>query len=113
MIILPSRLVKEVYSLPETTIEIHATHDETIQTKWTVWDGGVADNDLQINVVRHQITRNLEHLTPLMAEELRRRSDHWWGGTGDAKEWKEVSLGLLFGAHSRSEQWYFLWDTAL
>jgi len=102
MIILPPRLIKKVYSLPESTLDIHATQSETIQTKWTVWDKEVADNDFQINVVRHQITRNLEHLTPLMAEELDRGFDRWWGGQGDT-EWKEVKvwdacLKLIAGA---------------
>ncbi|KAI4691365.1 uncharacterized protein J4E84_003658 [Alternaria hordeiaustralica] len=102
MIILPPRLIKKVYSLPESTLDIHATQSETIQTKWTVWDKEVADNDFQINVVRHQITRNLEHLTPLMADELDRGFERWWGGKGDT-EWKEVAvwdacLKLIAGA---------------
>lgn len=103
MIILPPRLIKAVYSLPETTLDIHATQNETIQTKWTVWDKEVADNDFQINVVRHQITRNLETLTPLMAEEIERGFDRWWGGANDPREWKEVKvwddcLKLIAGA---------------
>ncbi|CAN9385110.1 cytochrome P450 [Alternaria alternata] len=102
MIILPPRLIKKVYSLPESTLDIHATQSETIQTKWTVWDKEVADNDFQINVVRHQITRNLEHLTPLMADELDRGFERWWGGKDDT-EWKEVAvwdacLKLIAGA---------------
>ena len=102
MIILPPRLIKKVYSLPESTLDIHATQSETIQTKWTVWDKEVADNDFQINVVRHQITRNLEHLTPLMADELDRGFDRWWGEKGDTT-WKEVKvwdacLKLIAGA---------------
>lgn len=102
MIILPPRLIKAVYSLPESVLDIHATQSETIQTKWTVWDKEVADNDFQINVVRHQITRNLETLTPLMADELERGFDRWWGSEVDG-EWKEVKvwdacLKLIAGA---------------
>jgi hypothetical protein len=106
MIILPPRLIKAVYSLPETMLDIHATQSETIQTKWTVWDKEVADNDFQINVVRNQITRNLETLTPLMADELKRGFERWWGGDvlgGGVGEWKEVKvwdacLKLIAGA---------------
>jgi hypothetical protein len=106
MIILPPRLIKAVYSLPETTLDIHATQSETIQTKWTVWDKEVADNDFQINVVRHQITRNLDILTPLMADELNRGFEKYWGGQvpdGGVGEWKEVKvwdacLKLIAGA---------------
>ncbi|KAH7072741.1 ent-kaurene oxidase [Paraphoma chrysanthemicola] len=106
MIILPPRLIKAVYSLPESILDIHATQSETIQTKWTVWDKEVADNDFQINVVRNQITRNLETLTPLMADELKRGFDLWWGGEvtdGGVGEWKEVKvwdacLKLIAGA---------------
>jgi hypothetical protein len=106
MIILPPRLIKAVYSLPESTLDIHATQSETIQTKWTVWDKEVADNDFQINVVRNQITRNLETLTPLMADELKRGFERWWGEDvvgGDVGEWKEVKvwdacLKLIAGA---------------
>jgi hypothetical protein len=102
MIILPPRLIKVVYGLPESTLDIHTTQSETIQTKWTVWDREVADNDFQINVVRNQITRNLEHLTPLMADELSRGFDRWWGAEADG-EWKEVKvwdacLKLIAGA---------------
>jgi hypothetical protein len=106
MIILPPRLIKAVYSLPESVLDIHATQSETIQTKWTVWDREVADNDFQINVVRNQITRNLETLTPLMADELERGFQRWWGGDvmdGGAGEWREVKvwdacLKLIAGA---------------
>jgi cytochrome P450 len=71
-----------------------------------VWDKEVADNDFQINVVRNQITRNLETLTPLMADELARGFDRWWGGEvadGGVGEWKEVKvwdacLKLIAGA---------------
>ncbi|KAI1120267.1 ent-kaurene oxidase [Nemania abortiva] len=90
MIVIPPRQIKNLYDLPESVLDIHATQNVTIQTRWTIKDQEVADNDFQISVVRHQITRNLATLTPVIATELKLGFERWWGL--DTTHWKEVKI---------------------
>ncbi|KAK2745533.1 hypothetical protein FQN57_003658 [Myotisia sp. PD_48] len=100
MVIIPPQQIKKVYDLPESILDVHDIQNETIQTRWTVADQEVANNNFQINVIRNQITRNLKHLTPMIATELEYGFERWWG-TGT--EWKEINvwescLQLIAGA---------------
>lgn len=100
MVILPPRQIQNIYGFSEDVLDVHKTQKGTIQTKWTVWDQEVADNDLQINVVRHQLTRNLATLTPVIDREIEEGFKKWWGVSN---EWHEVSvwpscLKLIAGA---------------
>ncbi|KAI1778215.1 ent-kaurene oxidase [Hypoxylon cercidicola] len=90
MVVVPPRQIKKLYDLPEDVLDIHTTQNVTIQTRWTIKDQEVADNDFQINVVRHQITRNLGTLTPVIARELKLGFERWWGT--ETQEWKEVKI---------------------
>ena len=90
MVVIPPRQIKILYDLPEEILDIHATQNVTIQTRWTIKDQEVADNDFQINVVRNQITRNLATLTPVIATELKLGFERWWGMDTDG--WKEVKV---------------------
>lgn len=89
MVVLPMRQVKKVYDLPESILDAHTTQNETIQTDWTIWDKEVADNNFQVNVIRHQMTRNLKLLTAPISIEIEEALERWWGS---AEEWKEVPV---------------------
>ncbi|KAF4633233.1 hypothetical protein G7Y89_g4886 [Cudoniella acicularis] len=90
MVIVPPKQIKKLYDLPEDVLDIHAVQNVTIQTRWTIKDQEVADNDFQINVVRNQITRNLGTLTPVIARELVLGFEQWWGV--NTEQWREVKI---------------------
>ncbi|KAI1207437.1 ent-kaurene oxidase [Annulohypoxylon truncatum] len=99
-VIVPPRQLKGIYGLPENVLDVHATQDQTLQSRWTIWDKEVANFGIHISVIRHQLTRNLEILTPTIAAEIELGFKRWWG-TG--KDWKEISvwdtcLKLIAGA---------------
>lgn len=98
---IPPRLIKTLYGLGDDVIDIKTTGNNTIQTRWTIWDDEVSENNFQMNVIRNQITRNLNVLTPPIAEELAKAFDREWGT--DKENWKTVSvwtsaLRLIAGA---------------
>jgi hypothetical protein len=41
LLVFPRDQVKAIYSLPEKTVNVLVTANESIQTKWTVWDDEV------------------------------------------------------------------------
>ncbi|KAI3317912.1 ent-kaurene oxidase [Xylariaceae sp. AK1471] len=101
LLVVPPRQIKRLYGLPENVLDVKTTGNNTIQTRWTVWDDEVAENNFQMNVIRNQITRNLNILTPPIAEELLTGFEREWGN--DMKNWKTVSvwtsaLRLIAGA---------------
>ncbi|KAI0481797.1 ent-kaurene oxidase [Xylaria cf. heliscus] len=101
LLVIPPRQIKRLYGLPENVLDVKTTGNNTIQTRWTVWDDEVAENNFQMNVIRNQITRNLNILTPGISEELVKGFDREWGS--DMKNWKTISvwtsaLRLIAGA---------------
>ncbi|KAK3322934.1 hypothetical protein B0H66DRAFT_602358 [Apodospora peruviana] len=55
-----------------------------------IWNTSVYTPPFQFNVVRHQMTRNLDVLTPVIATELEAAFEQLWGT--DENDWKEVRL---------------------
>jgi hypothetical protein len=100
MVVIPPRQLRKIYNATDTTIDVHDTGNDTLQAYWTIRDPEVYDNNFQMNVIRNQLTRNLDKITPIIATELEHAFDRFWGT--DA-EWKEVSvwdscLKLIAGA---------------
>ena len=89
VIMIPPSQLKKVYGLPERILDVRSTQKSTIQTMYTIGDQDIIENDFQISVIRHQITRNLVHLTPIIATELKVGFDRYWG---DSMEWKELRI---------------------
>jgi hypothetical protein len=101
VLVVPPRHVKSLYSLPEDILEVTLTGNRSIQTDWTIWDDEVANNPFQMNVIRRQLTQNLDVLTPVIAQELQLGFEREWGTSTDT--WKEIhtwasSLSLIAGA---------------
>lgn len=101
LLVIPPRQIQPLYGLPEDVLDVTTTGNNTIQTRWTVWDDEVAENNFQMNVIRNQITRNLNVLTPPIAEELAKGFDREWGT--DKENWRSISvwtsaLRLIAGA---------------
>jgi hypothetical protein len=94
MVIIPPGLLRKVYGASESIIDIHNTGNQTIQTKWTVGDRKIYENPFHLNVIRNQLTRNLDKVTPLLAHELKSAFKRLWGKCDD---WQEV----------------YVWDTCL
>ncbi|RYP70055.1 hypothetical protein DL769_005101 [Monosporascus sp. CRB-8-3] len=90
VVVVPPKQLKQVYSLPLSSLEVYVTQHETIQSRYTISDQRIIKNTLQISVIRNQMTRNLEHLTPLIATELAEGFKQWWGN--DDKEWRELRI---------------------
>lgn len=86
--------------MPESVLDVHATQNQTLQSRWTIGDREVADFRIHINVIRHQLTRGLETLTPIISAEIEHAFRREWG---THTEWSEVSvwdscLRLISGA---------------
>lgn len=86
-VVVPPAQLKQIYGLPETKLDVHASQYETIQAKYTVGDPRVYGNPFHVNVIRNQITRNLDYLTPGIVEELALGFEKHWG---NSTEWKAV-----------------------
>lgn len=94
MVVIPPKLLRKVYGASDCIIDLHNTGNQTIQTKWTIGDSQIYDEKFHMNVIRNQLTRNLDKLTPLLAHELERAFKNYWGKSDD---WQEV----------------YIWDTCL
>ncbi len=90
LLVIPPGHIKQLYSLPESVLDVTRTGNESIQTKWTIWDDEVSENNFQMNVIRKQLTQNLDLLTPTIAEELEQGFERHWGSS--TTEWKEISV---------------------
>ncbi|CAG9998330.1 unnamed protein product [Clonostachys byssicola] len=101
VVIVPPKQLKKVYNQPLSVLDVYVTQNQTIQTKYTISEQDIVKNSFQISVIRHQMTRNLEHLTPLIATELKVGFEEWWGtdqvGWRDLRIW-DTSLKLIAGA---------------
>ncbi|KAH6623222.1 cytochrome P450 [Chaetomium tenue] len=100
VVIVPPKQIKKVYGLPEHVIDMWNTSNDTIQSKYTISDQDIVNHPFQINVIRNQMTRNLDILTPAISTELEAAFERLWG-TGD--EWREFRtwencLALIAGA---------------
>ncbi|KAH6664561.1 cytochrome P450 [Halenospora varia] len=100
VVMIPPKQLKKVYGLPESILDVYWTQNDTIQTKYTIGDQDIIKNGFQMSVIRNQITRNLAHLTPVIATELKEGFNRYWG---DTTEWKELRiwdscLKLIVGA---------------
>ncbi|RYP59543.1 hypothetical protein DL769_008485 [Monosporascus sp. CRB-8-3] len=101
LLVVPPRQIKYIYSLPETVLDVLVTANESIQTKWTVWDNEVDGKPFHMDVIRNQITRNLGLLTPPIATELDIAFEREWGTS--TIEWKMIdpwpsALKIVAGA---------------
>ncbi|KAI0546095.1 ent-kaurene oxidase [Xylaria curta] len=89
-LVVPPKQIRKVYGLPDTILDVHSTANDTIQTKWTIWDDEVSENDFQMNLIRNQLTRNLDILTPPIAIELEEGFRREWGLSTES--WKSVDI---------------------
>ncbi|KAI1996360.1 hypothetical protein LOZ54_000233 [Ophidiomyces ophidiicola] len=87
--LIPPQEVKNMYTLPESVLDIRATQQETNQTRWVAWDKEPAEDKFVFDVVRLQVTRNMKLLTPRIATEIEMGFEQWWGLE---TAWKEVKL---------------------
>jgi hypothetical protein len=93
--------VKTIYSLPEQVLDVLVTANESIQTKWTVWDTEVDGKPFHMDVIRNQITRNLGLLTRPIAAEIDFAFKREWGTS--TTQWKLIdpwpsALRIVAGA---------------
>jgi hypothetical protein len=101
MLVVPQSLVKPIYSLSEQVLDVLVTANESIQTKWTVWDTEVDGKPFHMDVIRNQITRNLGLLTGPIAAEIDFALKREWGTS--TTEWKLIdpwpsALRIVAGA---------------
>lgn len=89
LVIIPPRQIKQIYKLTDAVLDVHKPQDENLQMKWTVWDRNVVQERLQVNVIHHQLNRNLNYVTTNIAEEIRFGLDRSWG---NELEWKEIKV---------------------
>lgn len=89
MVIIPPKQIKKVYGLPEDVVDMRDTANATIQAKYTIWDQNIVTKPFQVNVIRNQMTRNLDVLTHIIATELEAAFERSWGsGNG----WRKVRV---------------------
>ncbi|KAI1747227.1 ent-kaurene oxidase [Xylaria castorea] len=92
IMVVPPQQIRKVYGLPTTVLDVYTTSNNTIQTKWTIWDNEVSENNFQMNLIRDQLTRNLDILTPRIATELEEGLNREWGVS--TTEWTYVNIWI-------------------
>lgn len=105
IIVVPSSQIKTIYSYSESKVDAQGAQDQTIQSRWTIWHSDVANtNPLLIKVIRYQLTRNLDCLTPDIVNEIEYRFKRLWG---ESEDWRTIALyescmGVISGAGNRA-----------
>lgn len=77
--VVPPQQLRAIYDLPESKLDVHWAQSETIQAKYTVGNPKIFDNNFHVNVIRNQITRNLDSLTAGITEQLAAGFKKHWG----------------------------------
>lgn len=88
MVVVPPHQLKSIYELPESSVDAHWVQSETIQAKYTVGDPEIFSHAFHVNVIRNQITRNLDSLTGDIVEEIGVGFNKHWGT--DEEIWAKV-----------------------
>lgn len=92
LLVVPPQQMKKLYNLPEKVLDIFKTANTTIQADWTIWDPDVSENLFQTNLIRNQLTKNLDILTPPIALELEKGFEREWGTS--KTEWKRIDIWI-------------------
>lgn len=87
IVVIPPSQLKSILSRPESELEAWRSQNETIQASYTIRDEDIYVNNFHVNVIRKQLTRNLESLTQDIVEELALGFQHYWG---TSTEWTTV-----------------------
>lgn len=100
ILIVPPTEIKKLYSLPADRLDQTDTSNASLQILYTIQDQRIVTDEFHINVIRNQLTRNLDMLTGPMVTELEKGFERTWG---TASEWKTISvwhscLTLIAGA---------------
>ncbi|KXX73334.1 Ent-kaurene oxidase [Madurella mycetomatis] len=100
VVLVPPQQIRKVYGLPENILDMWYTSNVTIQSKYTIADQDIVTHPFQINVIRNQMTRNLDVLTPAIAAELEAAFERHWGSGNEWKEFRiwDSCLSLIAGA---------------
>ncbi|KAF7531947.1 hypothetical protein G7054_g8381 [Neopestalotiopsis clavispora] len=70
MLVVPPSEIKNLYSLPDNRLDQSNTTYDSLQINYTVQDLAIIHNDFHLDVVRNQLTRNLDSLTEVMVTEI-------------------------------------------
>lgn len=70
MLVVPPSEIKNLYSLPDNRLDQSNTTYDSLQINYTVQDLAIIRNDFHLDVVRNQLTRNLDSLTEIMVTEI-------------------------------------------
>lgn len=89
LVVQPSE-IKNIYSLPGDRLDQTNTTYGSLQVDYTVQDQGIIRDDFHLNVIRNQITRNLDTLTQPMVTEIEKGFDRTFGRASDG--WRELPL---------------------
>ncbi|GAB1320333.1 hypothetical protein MFIFM68171_10543 [Madurella fahalii] len=100
VVLVPPKQIKKVYGLPDSVLDMWYTSNDTIQSKYTISDRNIVTHPFQINVIRNQMTRNLDVLTPVIAAELESAFERCWGNDDEWREFRiwDSCLNLIAGA---------------
>ncbi|KAK4185242.1 Ent-kaurene oxidase [Podospora australis] len=90
VVIIPPKQIKKVYGLHDEVLDMQNTANDSIQTKYTIADKEIYRQPFQMNVIRNQMTRNLDVLTPVMATEFEAAFERMWDTPNN--DWKELNL---------------------
>ncbi|KAI0435912.1 cytochrome P450 [Xylaria telfairii] len=89
VLIVPTSQIKRLYHVPENRVDMRKTANDSLQAHYTIRDQYIVENILHFDVIRNQITRNLEALTAPIATELAYGFEKVWGLEPD---WKTIKL---------------------
>ncbi|KAI1322259.1 ent-kaurene oxidase [Xylariaceae sp. FL0255] len=88
--IAPPKQMKKLYGLADRVLDTHETTKETLQMPWTIGDRQIYDYDFHMNLVKNQLTRNLDILTPAITAEIQDGFGREWDVSNE--EWTEIDV---------------------
>ena len=83
VVIIPPSRTKDILSMPEDELSAYGSQNETLQAVYTIRDKDIYLNRFHFSIVRNQLTKNLDSLTSIIAEELALAFERHWGISND------------------------------
>lgn len=88
-LILPPSQMHNILNKPESEVDALGAQNDSIQASYTIKDSDIYMNNLQFNIVRKHLTRNIALFSQDVAEELALAFEQYWGTSG---EWTSVTV---------------------
>jgi hypothetical protein len=90
VILLPASSIEWIINQPDSSLNVHASHMESLQSDFTFADPVIVRQPHHGYIVKTDLTRQLGSLTMDIMDELASCFDETWGF--DTRAWKEIGV---------------------